>query len=296
MLFAVRAFVYSLLLAGGSVLFIARAAVLDPVTGGGEGPIVIDAENGLEWIRDDRRFIARGNATAVRGDTRVRGDTLFAFYSDHGDSGASAPSPGVAGSIHRLEAHGSVVITAPGRTARGEKAVYDALTGVFTLFGDGKPVSVTTFQDTVTARDMVRYDSRSLVATATGNARVSRQDRTMSGDTLVARMGPSRRGTVLETVDATGNVRIVTAREQGTGERGHYDARTGIATLTGSVTLTRDGNVLTGEKAVFDMNTGLSRLIGGSGRARALLVPEKPVQDGAKNGSDALSDPRPGPR
>lgn len=263
------------------------------VAGDDDAPVVIEAENGLEWTREQRRFVARGHATAVRGDATLRADTLFAFYDDDSHNRAVPQGVGSFGAIRLLEAHGSVVMTAPGRRARGEKAVYDVVTGALTLFGQGKGVVITLPQDTITARDTVHYDSRSLVATAKGDARVVRQDRIMSADTMVARMGAARGVNTLKTVDATGNVRIVTPHEQGTGDRGHYDAVTGIATLTGTVTLVRDGTILTGNKAVFDMNTGVSRLVGGPGRARAVLVPEKPVQDGQKSGSDEASKGQP---
>jgi lipopolysaccharide export system protein LptA len=43
-------------------------------------PIRIEADNGIEWQQAKRIYIARGNATATRGQTSVRADTLYAYY------------------------------------------------------------------------------------------------------------------------------------------------------------------------------------------------------------------------
>src|SRR5262245_22447225 len=43
-------------------------------------PVEIESEQGIEWRRNDKVYIARGNATAKRGDSQVFADTLTARY------------------------------------------------------------------------------------------------------------------------------------------------------------------------------------------------------------------------
>ncbi|MDZ7712400.1 MAG: hypothetical protein U5L06_04485 [Rhodovibrio sp.] len=52
------------------------------VGGSGEGPLEIDASDGIEWRRDEQVYIARGNATASRGGVTVAGDRLIAHYRE----------------------------------------------------------------------------------------------------------------------------------------------------------------------------------------------------------------------
>lgn len=244
----------------------------------GSGPIEVVADNGIEWQQGSQRFIARGNAVATRETVSVRADSLTAWYREDGQAGSSA-APGTGGTqVYKLEAVGGVVIASPTETARGEHAVYDVDTGILTLTGAGGPVTLVTPEQTVTAKDSLRYDTRARVARATGDATVKKQDKTLRADTLIAHLREVKGKTELDVVDAEGNVVIVTPKETARGSQGKYDAKTGIATLTGSVTLTRGDDVLTGGKAVVNMNSGVSTLYGGSqtgGKARAVLVPEK---------------------
>jgi lipopolysaccharide export system protein LptA len=36
---------------------------------GDQTPVEVLADNGIEWMRDGTRFVAKGNAAAARGDT-----------------------------------------------------------------------------------------------------------------------------------------------------------------------------------------------------------------------------------
>ena len=43
-----------------------------------DAPIVIEAEQGIEWRRDEQVYIATGNAMVARGDISVHADVLKA--------------------------------------------------------------------------------------------------------------------------------------------------------------------------------------------------------------------------
>ena len=73
-------------------------------------------------------------------------------------------------------------------------------------------------------------------------------------------------------------MRIRTARETASGDRGVYNVESGIATLTGRVKLVRDDNVLRGCRAQVNLNTGISQLFAcqndqGKGRVQGSFVP-----------------------
>lgn len=272
-----------------AVVLMASPALAAPdLFASGSGPLEILADQGIEWQQGQNRFIARGNASATRGTFAIHADELVAYYrgqgatsganSATGANGASGAAPtGPASDLRRVEAHGSVRITSATDTVTGSDAVYDSEQGKAVVTNAHGPVRLTTPKESVVAQKSLEYDLTRSIATATGGAFLQQGTRTLKADTLIAHMAQVGGKSELETVDAQNNVVITTEKEVARGSSGHYDARTGIATLSGTVTITRGESVLTGGQAMVNMKTGVSTLSSGgsSGRARAVLVPEK---------------------
>ncbi|RCK49177.1 LptA/OstA family protein [Thalassospira profundimaris] len=244
----------------------------------GAGGLEVESDNGIEWRRDEQILIARGNAIAKRGTSRVDADELQALYRDRDGNSE----------IYRIIAIGNVKLSSDTDVATGDKAVYDIDEAVVVLTGDN--LKYTTPKETLTARDSLEYWETERIAVARGNAVAISEDRTLRGDTLTARFDAAEGGAnELRRIDGQGNVNIRTATDFVVGDQGVYDAKTGIATLIGSVKITRGENQLNGDRAVVDLNTGVSRLTAdgngsGKSRVRGLLVPEK---DENKSPADA---------
>ena len=77
-------------------------------------PLEINAEEGIEWNRNDKTYIARGKARAASGEVEVLADVLIAYYREPAD-GQEGDSE-----IFLLEANGNVRINSP------EGSVYGA--------------------------------------------------------------------------------------------------------------------------------------------------------------------------
>lgn len=262
--------------------------------------IQVYADDGIEWVSEANRVIARGNAKAIRGTVTVNSDTLTAYYR---------PGPNGGGNeIWRLDADGHVTITTPTETATGYKATYDLDKAIFVL--RGTPATLVTPTDTVTAKDSLEYWEAERMAVARGDAFATNQDKSIKADVLTAHFkdkdGDTKKGPApqpprksgkapgstqggsleLQRADAYGHVVLITPKEQVTGDRGDYNLESGIATVTGSVKLTRDGNELHGGYAHVNLNTGISKLFGaapgakGETRAHGTFIPEK--QEGEK--------------
>ncbi len=107
-----------------------------------------------------------------------------------------------------------------------------------------------------------------------GEAVAVRGDRRLKADVLVAhfKKGPDGASRVHE-IEAFDNVLISSPEEIVRAEYGIYNVETGIATLTGSVKITRGDNQLNGERARVDLNTGVSTLLGGAQGVRGFLSP-----------------------
>jgi len=99
---------------------------------------VVTARDSLEWYDAKQLAVARGDAVAVRGDRRLRGDTLVAQV---------VQPPGEESRISRVDGKGHVIVSGPnGQVGTGDTGVYNADTGIATLIGH---VTVARGDDTV---------------------------------------------------------------------------------------------------------------------------------------------------
>jgi lipopolysaccharide export system protein LptA len=238
-------------------------------------PIEIDAEQGIEWRRDDKSYIARGNARALRGDLAVYADVLTAHYREL-DDGSSE--------IWRLSAEGNVRMTSPTETIFGERATYDMDKGVVTVTGEN--LRVETPDEVLTARDSLEYWDREQIIIARGDAMVTQEDKKLRADLLTGYLRKTEEGkSELSRVEGV-DVRISTPQETVVAEEGVYEMDTEVATLVGGVKITRGNNQLNGDRAEVDMKSGISKLVASSGgRVRTLLSPDdlpddRPDEDG----------------
>jgi lipopolysaccharide export system protein LptA len=263
-----------LLPALAAALLLAPPAFAQGLNLGGKSdqPIEITADNGIEWQQENMVFLARGNAKAVRGEVTVLADELRAYYREQKEGGTE---------IWRLDAIGNVRIKAAQDTAYGRHAIYQVDIGVLVLTG-GK-VKLVTSTDVITADKQIEYWEQKQMAVARGNALAVRENRKLKAEVLAAyfRADRDKNENKLFRVDAFDNVTIVTEQDTATADRGVYNVESGIATLTGSVKLTRGENVLTGCRAEVNMNTSVSNLyscpgagVGPRERAKGTLMPK----------------------
>ncbi len=256
-------FCLSVLLVPASV----RAQSLSTI-GGGDGPVTVEAENGIEWLRDARQYIARGNARATQGEVTVLADRLIASYREAADGSTE---------IFQLEADGNVRISSPTETAYGDRAVYDLDSQRMRL--TGQDLRLVSAEDTVTARERIDYFQQEKMAVAVGDAVAKRGDRTIRADTLTARFAEGKDGKQqLTRVDADGNVVITTPNEIARSRQAVYTVARETAVLTGDVKITQGRNQLNGQRAEVNLRTGVSRLLagqGGDGRVKGIFVPQE---------------------
>jgi lipopolysaccharide export system protein LptA len=236
--------------------------------GGGQSssPIEIEAESGIEWRRNDKQYIARGNATAKRGDMTVRADTLTAHYRDKAAGGSE---------IWQIEADGHVNLQSPGRTVTGGHAVYNLDTRILKVTGGD--LGVDTGKEKLTALDSLEYQDGPQIAIARGNATVVQTGRQVRADTMTGHFQRRADGKLdLVRLDADGNVEVKTPDTYATSNKGSYDLTADIMTLSGNVKVTNAGNQFNGEYAEVNVKTGVSRLLGsasGSGKVKSLVMP-----------------------
>lgn len=242
-------------------------------------PIEIYADNGIEWDQIKKRYVARGNAKAIQGDTTVYADTLTAYYNEKNDETKGSQ-------IYRIEAAGNVKIVSPNQTVYGDNGVYDAKQKVLVM--TGRNLKLVTKDNIVTARDSLEYYDLKSLAVARGNAMlrqrnpVKGKERTVRADVLTSQSAPKKAGDdgKPRRMDAYGNVIITRPGEIALGDRAVYLPGDDTAELWGRVRLTRGQNQFNGDHAIIKFKTGISRLLAGKGGkdkppVRVLIVPNK---------------------
>src|SRR5690606_28247575 len=177
-------------------------------------PLEINAEQGIEWNRNERTYIARGNARASSGDVEVLADELTAYYRE--------PAEGEQGSaeIFLLEATGNVRINSPEGSVYGDKGQYKLEEEVFIMTGGD--LRLVSKEDVVTARDSLEYWEGQRKAVARGKAHATHEDKQIKADVLTANFQENAASGDMEVhrIDAVGNVEIMTAKEYARGREG----------------------------------------------------------------------------
>ena len=244
-----------------------------------EEPLEVTAKDGIEWYREEKLYIARGDARAVSGTTEVFADLLKAHYREGADGGNE---------IHLIEAIGAVRIETPNEVVSGDEAQYILDQEVIVLRGRDLKFASRNGSDTITARDSLEYWRDREIAVARGDAQAVHEDKQINADILVAHFEATEGNKQdVNQVDAEGNVTIRTPTDFVVGNKGIYYVKEELARLQGDVKITRDNNQLNGEYAEVNLATGISKLLGSvpgeaasKGRVDALILPKaKPKED-----------------
>ena len=140
----------------------------------------------------------------------------------------------------------------------------------------GRTVRFETPTESIVAHKSLEYWEKKKLAVARGRAVAIQDDKELRADVLSAHLREDEAGNLeIYRVEAFGNVVVTTATEVLQAQYGDYDVESGIASLSGSVKITRGQNQLNGERAEVDLNRGVSRLLGGEGGVTGLLTPRK---------------------
>ncbi len=271
-----RRFLTRLVLGGWLVLAIGPAPSLALEPAQADDPIEIQADQGIEWRREDKIVFARGNARAVRGDLTVEARVLSARYRERADGTTE---------IWEVNADGDVRIASAAETLAGDRATFDLANNVLLLTGDR--LRLESGDSVITAEESMEYATRTRTLVATGNVHARQGEREVRAKRLKAFLRPANQAprqnatggaSRLRRIEAEGNVRIVTPNDVMRSDQAVYDLDAGVAQLTGAVKITRGETQLNGCTGEMDLKTGVSRLLacGGTadaGRVHGLIAP-----------------------
>ena len=258
-----------------------------PGMGSGGMPVEVNADQAIEWHQDVRAYVARGNASAKRGDTTLFADVLTAYYRE---------VPGKGNEVFQLVADGRVKIVGTSQQVFGDRGVYDVDKQVAVV--TGRDLKLITKTDVVTARDSLEYYESKEMAVARGDAVAVRGADRLRADVLIGQFKKGPDGsTVMERIDGTGSVVVTTPTDVALSDKLVYSVADETAVLIGNVKITRGDNQLNGEAAEMNMKTKVNRVIAGpasGGRVSGLLIPGQQPQGQPSQGQPGGATPAPG--
>ena len=213
----------------------------------GNRSLDLTAKGALEWNPISKQVIAIKDAKVVYQETTILADRITGYYTEkNGEK-----------DFLRVVAKGDVRIQNKTQHVETEELSYDLSTGIMKL--TGKPWTRLFQKETILSSKLpIIYNDKEGLATAT-HAEIKHENRILKAPKLTAYFSKSSKG--LEKVIASGNISLKTEEETLTSKEAIYDAKSGLATLTQNVSLTRkDGSTLKGGKLVYDMKKGITRL------------------------------------
>ncbi|MBE6444789.1 MAG: hypothetical protein E7019_01840 [Alphaproteobacteria bacterium] len=233
--------------------------------------IDITAEEKVEWHQKEQKIVAIGKAIATKGDMSISSSTLSGYYK---------PKKGQSkGQINRVVADGNVKMHSSQADAFGDNLDYDLTEDRAILVG--KPATIKTAKETLTAKDNIIYYPSKQKAVASGNVHVTdQQNNNLHSDKMIAyftKSNTTKQNMTLDKVDIFGNVKIITKDAEVTAEKGTYLPQSGLIKLFNNVTINQQGNILRGDKAETNINTGISKLLSGNklGRVKGVFKEKK---------------------
>lgn len=230
----------------------------------------IEADNSLEWHREDKLYVAKGNVNAKQGDRTINSEILYAHYDDSNEKDIE---------IWKVEAKKNVLITQDDIKILGDDAVYDVNKQEFHIKGNNLNVLSKDYQ--IKANKKIEYFEKDNQVTANGNVIIYRAGSEMRCDRALATLYKTPEGkTEIKEIFAFDNLEIITEKDKITGDYGHYDFSKESAEVEGNVVIARENSVITGDKAIVNMKTGVAKMksLDNSSRVKAIFVTKEEKQ------------------
>ena len=215
-------------------------------------PVEIYAEQGIEWHKNDNKYLAIGNAIAKSGKMSVNSDRIEAFYEESDNSGMD---------IKLVRAHKNVIVTDENlKIIGGKLAEYNLRKDYFSIFG--KNLILTSQENKLESNNKMEYWRTKGVAIASGKAKAQKGNEfKIEAEKLVWYLNENDKKIEVKKIFGFDNVSIYTNNEVAFSDKALYNKENGICKLFGNVKLQKGDSFLTGDYAEVDLNKGISKLL-----------------------------------
>ena len=215
-------------------------------------PVEIYAEQGIEWHKNDNKYLAIGNAIAKSGKMSVNSDRIEAFYEESDNSGMD---------IKLVKAHRNVIVTDENlKIVGGKLAEYNLRKDYFSIFG--KNLILTSQENKLESKNKMEYWRTKGVAIASGKAKAQKGNEfKIKAEKLVWYLNENDKKIDVKKIFGFESVSIYTNNEVAFSDKALYNKKSGICKLFGNVKLQKGDSFLTGDYAEVDLNKGISKLL-----------------------------------
>tara|TARA_X000000950_G_scaffold281202_1_gene377332 strand:- start:136 stop:972 length:837 start_codon:yes stop_codon:yes gene_type:complete len=219
-------------------------------------PIEIFADNGIEWHKNEKKYIAKGNARAIQDDFVVTSDLLEAYYAEENNSETK---------IILLKAKGNVIINNKSAKISGGKiGIFDVRKDYFKI--NGSNLVMVSQDDQLKAKKKIEFWRKENIAIATGKAVARKENKYILRAHRLAWYLDRNKKTAdedftIKKIIGFKNVEIENDNEIAFSDKALYNNIKEECKLFGNVRIKRGENFLTGDIAVINMKTGVSKLL-----------------------------------
>lgn len=244
-------------------------------------PIEIYAEQGIEWHKNEKKYLAIGNAMAKSGTMSLNSDRIEAFYEEKDQDEMD---------IKIVKAHKNVKVKDNDLEITGGRlAEYDLKKDFFSIFG--KNLILTSEKNQLKSNKKMEYWRTKGVAIATGKSEAKKGNEfTIKADKLVWYLNENEEKVDVKKIFGFKNVSIITNNEVAFSDKALYNKTNGICKLFGNVKLQKGQSFLTGDYAEVDLNRGISKLLPApninslnENRVRALIDKNQKLEENEPN-------------
>ena len=217
-----------------------------------DNPVEIYAEDAIEWHKNEKKYLAIGNAKASSGSMSLTSERIEAFYNEEEDSAMD---------IKLVKAHRKVKITDKKlEIIGGQSAEYNLEKDYFAIFG--KKLVLTSEKNKLKSNNKMEYWRNKGVAIASGKATAIKDaEFIIKGEKLIWYIDEVDEKMNVKKILGFSNVSIRTNNEVAFSDKALYNKDSGICKLFGNVKLQKGTSFLTGDYAEVDMNKGISKLL-----------------------------------
>lgn len=245
--------------------------------GKGENPIAIDAEKGIHCDQETHRCTAKGNVHITQKKAHLRADEVVA-YLDQASEGVQ--------SLSKVEAKGHVVLTTDDKPyhLKATHGTYDIQKETMVFYGT--PVRLDLEKGWVQAHGSMSFNTKTLVATAKGQAKAFKDGNHVSAPILKAQFERTPQGAlVIKSVEADQDVTYHGSTRMVIAGKVRHQPKTGITHAQDQVTVVDEKGILQGAEGHVDNKNDITTMTGadpsveGSSnpveqRVRGLLIPK----------------------
>lgn len=220
--------------------------------------IEIDAEQKIEWHRNEQKIIAIGNAIATKEKNILKGDKLTVIYERVQLEDGTQKNQ-----IQKVFSDGNVKIEMPDAYGTGEHFDYHLPLDKAILIG--KPALLKNQQGELTAEESITYYGAENKSIALGNVIAKNPDYTIYADKMISYFDTDKHGKKslnrVEIYASNKPVKIINKQSTVTGKRGTYFPIENKLKIFDNVVINQNNDILNGDYAETDLKTGISRLL-----------------------------------